>query len=141
MINDVLIPYLNSLTMALCVTAGVTWWPTARKALCFVYLRELPPKIYMIGLGIIWLCFATFLVRGYSIAILEYQMDWLRDHWIVVALFANQASAFACFALGYAAPRASVVEEDRKHTMSSFRKGLLWGAITLAALVLLVSVQ
>lgn len=131
MSNDDIIPIINAFTMAFCVMSAVIWYPIARRSLCYFSQRTMPPKIYMLGLGIVWICVATFALNVYTGSVRQFGLTFLRDHATAPILLLLQSAGFAIFSFGYMVPR----ESGKPNGGGAFKAGLAAGGATLVILL------
>ena len=120
MIDDV-VSILNIILISLSLGAVVIWSPVALKAVKRLMRREIPGQIYSVGLGIVLVCSSVAMVRGYSFALREHDMIWLRDTWLPPILIGYMAVGFAVFFGGYFVHRESGVRSagDKDFAMAS----------------------
>ncbi len=121
---DEQIIWLNIIMMTAAVCAGVTWLPAAAQ----IFSKH-ASRIHYIAAGIVATCLATFLVRSYSFAMREFGLGWLMNSGFAVSAIALQCVAFVILAGAYFSP-----SRQSDLTPKHYR-GVYWGAITLAALV------
>lgn len=123
MLNDV-ISWENILAMTACIVALVTWLPAARR----VFSPE-GTRIHYLAAGIVSVCFGTFIIRGYSLLMREWNMVWLRDHYTATIAVGIQCLAMCLLAYAYFAP------SNQSHLTPTHYNGVWAGGFVLAILV------